>query len=79
MSQYVTVSTTNTWETKYVTVSNTWARKDTVTSYFSKYTLCTGSNLPDHVVQVDGLAEAVEVTDLVKTLKPNRLRSFDPC
>ena len=65
MSKYVTVSTTNTWET--------------VTSYFSKYTLCTGSNLPDHVVQVDGLAEAVEVTDLVKTLKPNRLRSFDPC
>ena len=79
MSKYVTVSTTNTWETKYVTVSNTWARKDTVTSYFSKYTLCTGSNLPDHVVQVDGLAEAVEVTDLVKTVKLNRLRAFDPC
>ena len=31
----------NTWETKYVTVSNTWARKDTVTSYFTKYTLCS--------------------------------------
>ena len=42
MSEYVTVSTTNTWDTKYVTVFNTWARKDTVTSYFTKYTLCTG-------------------------------------
>ena len=41
MSKYVTVSTTNTWDTKYVTVSNTWAIKDTVTSYFTKYTLCT--------------------------------------
>ena len=41
MSQYVTVSTTNTLDTKYVTLSNTWARKDTVTSYFRKYTLCT--------------------------------------
>ena len=30
----------NTWDTKYVTVSNTWARKDTVTSYLTKYTLC---------------------------------------
>ena len=44
MSKYVTVSTTNTWDTKYVTVSNTWARKDTVTSYFTKYTLCTGGS-----------------------------------
>ena len=33
----------NAWDTKYVTVSNTWARKDTVTSYLTKYTLCTGS------------------------------------
>ena len=41
MSKYVTVSTTNTWDTKYVTVSNTWAIKDTVTSYLTKYTLCT--------------------------------------
>ena len=41
MSKYVTVSTTNTWDTKYVTVSNTWAIKDTMTSYFTKYTLCT--------------------------------------
>ena len=41
MSQYVTVSTTNAWDTKYATVSDTWARKDTVTSYFTKYTLCT--------------------------------------
>ena len=41
MSKYVTVSTTNTWDTKYVTVSNTWARKDTVTLYFTKYTLCS--------------------------------------
>ena len=32
----------NTWDTKHVTVSNTWARKDTVTSYLTKYTLCTG-------------------------------------
>ena len=31
----------NTWDTKYVTVSNTWAIKDTVTSYFTKYTLCS--------------------------------------
>ena len=44
MSKYVTVSTTNTWDTKYVTVSNTWAIKDTVTSYFTKYTLCTALN-----------------------------------
>ena len=42
MSKYVTVSTTNTWDTKYVTVSNTWATKDTVTLYFTKYTLCIG-------------------------------------
>ena len=41
MSKYVTVATSNTWDTKYVTVSNTWARKDTVTSYFTKYTLCS--------------------------------------
>ena len=41
MSKYVTVSTTNTWDTKYVTVSNTWAIKDTVTSYFTKCTLCS--------------------------------------
>ena len=41
MSKYVTVSTTNTWDIKYVTVSNTWAIKDTVTSYFTKYTLCS--------------------------------------
>ena len=27
--------------TKYVTVSNTWAIKDLVTSYFTNYTLCT--------------------------------------
>ena len=51
--KYVTVSTTQ-YATichcihylihiKYVTVSNTWARKDTVTSYLTKYTLCTGS------------------------------------
>ena len=32
-----------TWDTKYVTVSDTWARKDTVTSYFTKYTLWTVS------------------------------------
>ena len=32
----------NTWDTKYVTVSNTWATKDTVTSYLKKYTLCSG-------------------------------------
>ena len=31
----------NTWDTKYVTVSNTWAIKDTVTSYLTKYTLCS--------------------------------------
>ena len=42
MSKYVTVSTTNTWDTKYVTVSNTWAIKYTVTSYFTKYALCSG-------------------------------------
>ena len=35
MSKYVTVSTTNTWDTKYATVSDTWAIKDTVTSYFT--------------------------------------------
>ena len=29
-----------TWDTIYVTVSNTWAIKDTVTSYFTNYTLC---------------------------------------
>ena len=33
----------NTWDTKYVTVSNTWARKDTVTSNCTKYTLCSGN------------------------------------
>ena len=44
MSKYVTVSTINTWDTIYVTVSNTWAKKDTVTSYFTKYTLCSGSS-----------------------------------
>ena len=43
MSKYVTVSTTNTWDTKYATVSNTWAIKDTVTSYFTKYTLCSAT------------------------------------
>ena len=32
----------NTWDTKYVTVSNTWAIKYTVTSYFTKYALCSG-------------------------------------
>ena len=42
MSKYVTVSTTNTWDTKYATVSNTCAIKDTVTSYFTKCTLCSG-------------------------------------
>ena len=31
----------NTLDTKYVTVSNTWAIKDTVTSYLTKYTLCS--------------------------------------
>ena len=31
----------NTWDTLFVTVSNTWARKDTVASYLTKYTLCT--------------------------------------
>ena len=41
LPKYVTVSTTNTWDTKYATVSDTWARKDTVTSHFTKYTLCT--------------------------------------
>ena len=41
MSKYVTVSTTNTWDTKYATVSNTWAIKDTVTSYFTNCTLCS--------------------------------------
>ena len=30
------------------------------------------------MVQGGGLAEAVEVTDLVKTVKLNRLRAFDP-
>ena len=44
MSKYVTVSTTNTWDTKYATVSNTWAIKDTVTSYFTKCTLCSGED-----------------------------------
>ena len=33
----------NSRDTKYVTVSNTWARKDTVRSYFTKYTLCIGA------------------------------------
>ena len=42
MSKYVTVSTTNTWDKKYATVSNTWAIKDTVTLYFTKCTLCSG-------------------------------------
>ena len=32
----------NTWGTKYVTVSNTWAIKDTVTLYFTNCTLCIG-------------------------------------
>ena len=32
----------NTWDTKYVTVSYTWAIKDTVTLYLTKYTLCSG-------------------------------------
>ena len=41
MSKYVTVSTTNTWDTRYVTVFNTWAKKDTMTSYCTQYTLCT--------------------------------------
>ena len=35
----------HTWDTKYVTVSNTWTRKDTVTSYFTMYTLCTETKL----------------------------------
>ena len=35
----------NTWDTKYVTVSNTWARKDTVASYLTKYTLCNADDL----------------------------------
>ena len=50
--KYVTASTTEIcqnmslyplllWDIKYVTVSNTWAIKDTVTSYFTKYTLCS--------------------------------------
>ena len=34
----------NTWDTKYVTVSNTWAIKDTVKSYCTKYTLRIGIN-----------------------------------
>ena len=53
MSKYVTVSTTNTWDTKYVTVSNTWARKDTVTSYCTKYPLCIGSGVGDLLNMVD--------------------------
>ena len=48
MSEYVTVSNTNTWDTKYVTVSNTWAIKDTVTSYLTKYTLCNATVSPCH-------------------------------
>ena len=40
----------NTWDTKYVTVSNTWARKDTVTSYFTKYTLCIVPHLDPHII-----------------------------
>ena len=35
----------NTWGTKYVTVFNTWALKDTVTSYFTNCTLCSGEFL----------------------------------
>ena len=53
MSKYVTVSTTNTWDIKYVTVSNTWARKDTVTSYCTKYPLCIGSGVGDLLNMVD--------------------------
>ena len=30
------------WIPLSVTVSNTWAIKDTVTSYLTKYTLCNG-------------------------------------
>ena len=48
MPKYVTVST-NTWDTKYVTVSNTWAIKDTVTLYFTKYTLCSGALFWDSI------------------------------
>ena len=40
----------NAWDTKYVTVSNTWARKDTVTSYLTKYTLW----MEDHSVFIVG-------------------------
>ena len=36
----------NTWDTKYVTVSNTWARKDPVTPYLTKYALCIGTPAP---------------------------------
>ena len=39
----------NTWDTKYVTVSNTWAIKDTVTSYLTKYTLCNATVSPCHI------------------------------
>ena len=42
----------NTWDTKYVTVSNIWARKDTVTSYLTKYTLCTGD--PEGIFDQNG-------------------------
>ena len=38
----------DTWDTKYVTVSNTWAIKDTVTSYLTKYTLCNATVSPCH-------------------------------
>ena len=77
MSKYVTVSTTNTWDTKYVTVSKTWARKDTVTSYLTKYTLCTGTPaLTVHLVrslqifsinsfQSDGILTLVSSTTLL--------------
>ena len=52
MSKYVTVSTTNTWDTKYATVSNTWAIKDTVTSYFTKCTLCIVAPHPSSALEL---------------------------
>ena len=55
MSKYVTVSTTNTWDSKYATVSNTWAIKDTVTSYFTKCTLCSGENAEKQQCKIDNV------------------------
>ena len=47
----------NTSDTKYVTVSNTWARKYTVTSYFTKYTLCTGGAMSLHLLIPVGIEQ----------------------